>query len=561
MQISGLGSPSYVSYGSAATAAPTTRRLSFASVDGQAWVRMAADADALRTSVIDLRRMLERINPSRRVGGGEGTETTITVVGTAAAESELLDVDLIGTFAARRSKEAVNTDPPPFGPELGVWSGRTTATATVSGAYTGSTSQTYTFVVDRVQTDSTRIDVHDSSGVRVRRLNVGNDQFGQAFSVVAGLDVTFAAGSFDQGDSFSIVAEPRPSLPYDPDTPFDVPGSLEEGQTITNGTFRANGVVISVATTDTLNDVLARVTALTDLRGTFDATNQHVVFSHREAGDLAVNLTNDDTGFLKAFKLNGVALERGGDADPDIPMRDVPMLSSVASGQISVNGIAIPISRNTDSLNDVLSAIDGSGAGVLAAVVDGRVEISSLTQGEALTLDDGSTGFFAALGLTVGRIDAPTTTTTIVTPGAPGRYAGLAGPTASDVAEATIELGQRISSILNADVEGTVLRAAMGRIGSESRRLSVQAFGIGGAPQTFRAAGLQFDFRAEAAELFDTSGAGRRALAKALGDDFQAFHSGMTDELGDSGKSFLDELEAMAEQLLKQARGSIDLRL
>ncbi len=554
MQISGLGRPSYVSYGSAAPAAPTTRRFSFASVDGQAWIRVADDADALRTSVIDLRRMLSKIDPRRYVGGASETRTEI---GTASAEGTTLDIDLFGTYATRRSKEMVNTDPPPFGPVAGGWQDGTTAAATVSGSYTGGTAETYTFVVDRIQVNSTRIEILDSAGDRVRLFNVDNDRYGQPFDVDEGLVVTFDPGTFVLGDSFTVSAQPEPPLPIDPDVAFDQPGNLEAGMAVTDGSFEVNGTLITVSSTDTLNDVLARITSLSDVQATFDVANQHVVLSNKSVGDLAVDLKSDTSGFLEAFKLRGAALERGGDADPDEQMKSVDALASVSDGTITINGTGIAISRN-QSLNEVLTAINASGGGVQAAIVDGRVTITNLAEGGELALDGGGTGFFAAVGLVEGTVEAPTTT---VTTGSRRRPAGTTGATARELTQAVMDIGERLSSIMNADVEGTVLRTAIGRIGSESRRISVQAFGVEGSPQRFRMSGLEFDLRTDATELFDTSTRSRHALSKALALDIRDFHAGMMDEMGNSGKSFLDGLEAMADQLFTQARGSIDLRI
>lgn len=554
MQISGLGSPSYSTFASAAPAAAPTRRFSFASVDGQSWIRVAADADALRSRVVDLRRMLERIDPNRYVGGA--SETRIEY-GTASVEGATLGIDLIGTYATRRSTQRVNTDLTPFGPVDGDWQGATTATATVSGTYTGNTTETYTVVVDRVRPDQTRFDVFDSSGSRVRRITVDNDQYGQSFKLDEGLDATFQAGTYVQGDRFTFVAEPSAPIDHDPDAAFDVDGNLEDGESVSNGSFRVNGTEVTVAATDTLNEVLARITDQTDVDASFDAVNQHVILRNKTTGDLDVDLANDTSGFLNAFKLDKAKLERGGSADPDQAMRDVAALSGISSGTVSVNGVAISISRD-ESLNQALAAINASGAGVHAAITDGQVTLTSETAGQAISLDDGGTDFFLTLGLAEGTTEAPSTTVTV---GSRRRPAGAFGATARDIAQATMDIGQHLAAILAADTEGTVLKAALSRIGSESRRVGALAFGAEGSPARFRAAGLTFDFRAEGSGLFDTSSEARRALSRSLGTDIRSFHSAMTDGIGSTSKSFLDELEAMATNLFTQARGSIDLRL
>lgn len=554
MQINGLGSPSYSTFSSAATTAAPTRRFSFASVDGQSWIRVAADADALRSRVVDLRRMLERIDPNRYVGGASQTRIEY---GTASVAGTGLGIDLIGTYATRRSTERVNTDLPEFGPLVGDWQGATTATATVTGTYTGDATETYTVAVERVRTGNTRFDVFDSTGSLVNRITVDNTQYGQPVALAEGLEATFDAGTYVQGDRFVFVVDPPAPLDHDPDLALDAPGNLEDGLAVTDGSFSINGTQIAVSAGDTLNEVLARITEQSDVEATFDASNQHVILRNKSTGDLAVDLTDDTSGFSAAMKLSAAILERGGAADPERPMSEVVALSGISSGTITVNGVAISISRD-ESLNQALAAINASGAGVQAALTDGRVTLTSQTVGESISLDDGGTDFFLTLGLATGTTEAPETTVTV---GSRRRPAGAFGATARDIAQATMDIGQHLAAILAADSEGTVLKAALARVGSESRRVSALAFGAEGTPSRFRSSGLTFDFRAAGTGLFDTSTDARRTLTRSLGTDIRSFHAAMTDEIGTTGKSFLDELEMMASNLFTQARGSIDLRL
>lgn len=554
MQITGLGRPSAVSFSAATTPTPVSRA-SFASIDGQAWIRLASEAEGLRSDVIDLRRMLSRIDPRRYVGGS--TETRIEV-GTASVSSPTLGIDFIGSNATRRSTAAINSDPPLYGPVTGQWQNGTTAAATVSGRYTGDTAETYTFRVDRVRPDSTRVDVYDSSGSRVRRLNLDATNYGEPLNVQEGLTVAIGSGSFVTGDSFTISAAPQPPPPIDPTATFDTPGYFDEGVSISAGSFTVNGTTIAVAADDTLDAVMARITAQTDVEATFDATNQHVVLTRKSAGDLPLDIGNDTSGFLEAFQLEKSKLVKGGDADPDTRLKDVAAFAPISSGTISVNGTGVAIDRNVHSLNDVLGAINASGAGVHASIVGGKVTLTSLTQGDAIVLADGGTAFFATLGLPTGTTEAPTTT---ITSGSRRRPAGASGATARDLATATLALGERLERIFSTEIEGTVAKAAIDRIANQSRKLTVKAFGIQDASETFRVGGLHFDLRAGATSLFDTSSNGRTALTKALTADIRAFHEGMMSEIGSSGKSFLDELESMADQLFAQARGNIDLRL
>lgn len=554
MQISGLGRPSYVSSFGASPAATSGPRVSFASVDGQGWIRLADEADELRTSAVRLRRLLERVDPNRYVGGASQTRT---VVGTATTQSPTVPIDFVGSYAVRRPREAINTDPPPYGPVVGEFSGATTGTATVSGAFTGSGPESYTFRVDRVRSTSTRFEILDSNGDRVRRITVEDGQYGDAFNVEHGLQVSFQDGDWVEGGSFTIDVDVEDPLPFDPDVAFDAGAVFEAGESVSDGSFTVNGTQIAVFASDTLHDVLARIDSLTDVRGEFDAETQMVVLSRKTVGNLDLTLADDTSGFLSATKLDQARLERGGDADPDEQMRNVDALSPVQDGTITINGVALDI-RRSDTLNEVLAAITAADNGATAAIVDGTVSITSDVEGVDLLLDDGSTAFFATLGIATGTIEAPRET---VTEGSRRRPAGAAGATAREIADLTMDIGRRIEAMLAIDVEGTLARAAIAGVRAETRANALASFSIADGASTVRIAGLSFDLTDGSRGLFGTESADRRRLTEAIGADIRSFHTGMLGDEPGAEDGFLHRVEAMAERLFVQARGKIDLRL
>lgn len=554
MQISGLGRPSYVTGFGASPNATTVPRVSFASVDGQAWIRLADEADQLRSSAVRLRRLLERVDPNRYVGGATQTRT---IVGTAATQSPTIPIDFVGSYAVRRPREAINTDPPPYGPVVGEFSGSTTGTATVSGTYTGGGPESYTFRVDRVRSTSTRFEILDANGDRVRRITVEDGQYGDAFNVQNGLQVVFQDGNWVEGDSFTIDVDVEDPLPFDPDVAFDAGAVFEAGESVSDGSFTVNGTQVDVFASDTLNDVLARIDNLTDVRGEFDAETQMVVLTRKTVGNLDLTLDNDTSGFLSATKLDRARLERGGDADPDEQMRNVDALSPVQDGTITINGVALDI-RRRDTLNEVLAAINAADNGATAAIVDGTVSITSDVEGVDLVLDDGSTAFFATLGIDTGTIEAPRET---ITEGSRRRPAGAAGATAREIADLTMDIGRRIAAMLAIDVEGTLARAAIAGVRGETRANARSSFSIEDSTTTARLAGLSFDLADDSLELFGTDTADRRRLTEAIGADIRSFHAGMLGDEPGAEEGFLHRIEAMSERVFAQARGKIDLRL
>ncbi|NQZ57057.1 MAG: hypothetical protein HRT88_06250 [Lentisphaeraceae bacterium] len=87
-----------------------------------------------------------------------------------------------------------------------------------------------------------------------------------------------------------------------------------------------------------------------------------------------------------------------------LPMDQVAELSGINSGSISVNGVPIDIDVTADSLDDVISRINSSAAGVTAAYDSGSGTFS-VTDATGFTLSNGNTNFFAALNTQSGDIE------------------------------------------------------------------------------------------------------------------------------------------------------------
>ena len=141
---------------------------------------------------------------------------------------------------------------------------------------------------------------------------------------------------------------------------------------------------------------------------TFDAASERVVLTSDVAGegqDIAV--ADDTSGFLAATKLDTATLEAGTDGAQGMPMADVAALVGVLAGTVTVNGIEVAIDPSADSLDDALARIQATVPGVTASfdAATQKVTIGS-ADGEALVLDDGSSGLFAALGIAAGTYEA-----------------------------------------------------------------------------------------------------------------------------------------------------------
>ena len=80
--------------------------------------------------------------------------------------------------------------------------------------------------------------------------------------------------------------------------------------------------------------------------------------------------------------------------------------AAVASGSFSINGVAIAVDKDSDTLATLLERINAAGAGVTAAydpALDKLVLTGSSNSMDLINVDNDSTGFLAAAGLQTGN--------------------------------------------------------------------------------------------------------------------------------------------------------------
>jgi hypothetical protein len=180
---------------------------------------------------------------------------------------------------------------------------------------------------------------------------------------------------------------------------------LDPGASVGAGSFTVNGVTIAVAANDTLNSVLARITAsAAGVTASFDAATETVRLTASRAGASPITAGNDTSGFLAAVKLDATAASTPGTSTLDSALATHAVFASVTSGALTVNGVAITIDPSVDTLAGVVAAVNGLD-GVAASLdsTTGRVTIQAERPGGDLEVSDG-TGLLAALDIPSGRI-------------------------------------------------------------------------------------------------------------------------------------------------------------
>lgn len=192
--------------------------------------------------------------------------------------------------------------------------------------------------------------------------------------------------------------------------------SLTTASAVTAGSFTVNGQQVTVALTDSLQDVFDRIATATgnEVTGSYDATADAVTLTGA-GGEVVLGAANDTSNFLQVMKLanNGTATTASssslGTMQIASPLAGAGLKTAVTAvdgqgnGSFTINGVTISYNVNSDSLSAVLGRISRSGAGVAATydAASDRVSLTNATTGDTgMSVVDSPGGLLAALGLT-----------------------------------------------------------------------------------------------------------------------------------------------------------------
>lgn len=195
--------------------------------------------------------------------------------------------------------------------------------------------------------------------------------------------------------------------------------SLPTATAITAGTFSVNGNKVTIALTDTLDDVFDAIATATG--NTVTASYDHLTDKITLDGggsEVMLGASNDTSNFLATMRLANT-----GNSSPVVSSSSLGKLNKSAlltsarlntsitavdgtgAGSFSINGVSIAYNVNNDSLTSVLQRINQSTAGVTASYDSAadRVTLTNKTTGDtAITVSEAAGGLMGALGLTGG---------------------------------------------------------------------------------------------------------------------------------------------------------------
>jgi len=434
-----------------------------------------------------------------------------------------LGLDNTTTPTVLESVEEINAIPTSFGPFGPVWTGNSTALATISGVYDGSSG------AGALTFDARTTGVHGQDRLRIRVRDVGgsvlqnvfievNDPIDQQYALGNGLSLSLGPGDLVKNDDFTVNVYDAVGSVVDTQNPFDgtrnaIP-NFEPGLGVSAGSFLLNGVQIDIAADDSIDSVINQINqSAAGVTASFDVARERVVLTQETPGAAPpVLVSSDNSGLLDALKLSAAVAVPGRDRDLDQPLANLPQFQSVQSGTVRINGVDIAIDVQTDSLAEVLDRINQSQQDATATYTSSpeRVLLSAVDAGIDLSVDGGGTGLFAALGIVNGIYAADERgdrrRAAAVTEAVQDVSKSLNGFLASDRSNALIDsfasqLDTALSDLLNGDSRyGLTLGSA------NASRFGVDARGLSRA--------LQYDERATRALLI---GGARGATAGLIG--------------------------------------------
>jgi flagellar hook-associated protein 2 len=199
-------------------------------------------------------------------------------------------------------------------------------------------------------------------------------------------------------------------------------GTAGFGTAVTAGTFTVNGAQVSIATTDTLQDVFDKISSATGnaVTASYDSTTDKITLSG--TGPIVLGSATDTSNFLQASQLYNNN-QAGNSITSSLALGHVKVTASMASanlqtaiqddgtgnGAFTVNGVTINYNASTDNIQNVMDRITNSTAGVAASydALNNRFVLTDKVTGDVgITIQDvaGKGNFAAATGLSTGTL-------------------------------------------------------------------------------------------------------------------------------------------------------------
>ena len=195
----------------------------------------------------------------------------------------------------------------------------------------------------------------------------------------------------------------------DPDLPLS---GQPLGRTIVGGNFTVNGTIVTIDSGESLNAVLTKVKAASGVTdATFDPGTGKVTIT--SASPVVLGASNDTSNFLLAMRLSSGANPTSSASlgslsfSGPIASANLKTQPTLPSSTFLINGTSISYNTATDSLQDLITRINESAAGVTASMdaASGSFVLTNDTTGNVgIFVSEDTGGMAASLGLTDGSL-------------------------------------------------------------------------------------------------------------------------------------------------------------
>lgn len=191
------------------------------------------------------------------------------------------------------------------------------------------------------------------------------------------------------------------------------------GEVVRPGTLTVNGKQISVAATDSLQDLFDKISAATGgtVSGSYDPAADKIRLAG--AGPIILGSATDTSNFFDVARLynNGteeiVSSGALGRANLSANVSASNLVTAISdggsgAGEFQINGVSIAFNAATDSIQAILARINSSAAGVTATYdrLNDQFVLSNRTAGDiGIALEDVTGNFLGATGLLSGALE------------------------------------------------------------------------------------------------------------------------------------------------------------
>jgi flagellar hook-associated protein 2 len=190
---------------------------------------------------------------------------------------------------------------------------------------------------------------------------------------------------------------------------------------VTAGTFTVNGAQVTIATTDSLQQVFNNIATATNntVTASYNPTTDEITLAGTGSTPVVLGSAADTSNFLQVAQLynngtNSVTSSSAlGHVQLGATMTDADLNTAITDGgngqgEFTINGVAIDYDASTDSIQDVLDSINNSAAGVTATydTINNRFVLTDNTTGDVgISMQDLTGNFLAATGLSSGTLE------------------------------------------------------------------------------------------------------------------------------------------------------------